>query len=164
MILSFSVPPMLPYIRAGIRQATGEDVGSERVKRQTIRSRGPRALQLLEHAKDAGWTHYCDFHLWWKSRTPARQFLGKIPSKRIYPITILHSYSQISGGPKEPCFRITGPRGWREGDAMIFWDQKNGGADFENEARKDGFDNAQEFVNYFVPEMGARFEGVLYRW
>lgn len=40
MLISFSEESMLPSIRAGIRQAHGEDVGGARVKRQTIRGRG----------------------------------------------------------------------------------------------------------------------------
>lgn len=91
MLISFSEPPMLPYIRAGIRQALCEDVGAERVKRQTIRLRGKRAAQLLRR-DPVGHTIALPLHLYWKSRTPARELLGVIPwwLVRVYAIEIEH--------------------------------------------------------------------------
>lgn len=164
MILSFSVPAMLPYIEAGIRQHAGEDVDAERVKRQTIRRRGPRAEKLL------GWdtiahTQPYDLHLWWKSRTPQRRHLGTIAGgSKVYPITILHSTVEPPDGPPYPIIRIDGPRGWREGDAMLFWSGDYSDPAFRAEARADGFDSAQAFRDYFVPNLGDRFEGILFKW
>src|SRR6185369_6733241 len=102
MLLSFSVPAMLPYVRAGIRQALGEDVGAERVKRQTIRRRGKRADQLLRWDR-SGHTIPLPLHLYWKSRTPKRCLLGVIPAQlvRVYRLQILHLHN---GG-----IRISGP-------------------------------------------------------
>ena len=67
MILSFSVPAMRPMIEAGLRQMRGETV-DERVKRQTIRARGPRAEKLLSYDPICHSIGY-DLQLWWKSRT-----------------------------------------------------------------------------------------------
>lgn len=161
MLLSFSVPVMLPYIRAGLRQRAGEDVGGERVKRQTIRACGPRNQALLDHAKSAGWTIYQDLHLWWKSRTTEREFLGKVDpvGTRIYPINILHSTVTNPDGSSYPVVRIDGPRG------SLFWSEgyERGGA-FEREAYVDGFDTPQAFRDFFVPNVGDRFDGVLFKW
>lgn len=164
MLLSFSVPDMLPWIRAGIRQAKGEPV-SGRVKRQTIRRRGPRADALLKHAEQASWTHGYDLHLWWKSRTPERESLGVVEGGSwVYPITILHSSIELPGQEPYPCLRIDGPRGWRQGDAALFWSPGNPPGPFLAEAMADGFDTVESFRDYFVPNQGDVFEGVLFKW
>lgn len=165
MILSFSVQTMLPYIRAGVRQAHGEHVGDERVKRQTIRPRGPRAARLLASAREAYWTHPYDLHLWWKSRTPQREHLGTISGGgHIYPITILHSTVISPDKAEYPILRIDGPRGWRVGDAMLFWSPDHGGDEFAREVLADGFDTVEAFRDFFVPRVGDKFEGALFRW
>jgi hypothetical protein len=171
MLLSFSVPSMLPMVRAGIAQRMGDEIGSEWVKRQTIRRRGKRAEQLLARAKDASWTIPYDLHLWWKSRTPAREFLGKVSYDtsrdpiRVYPIEILHSFVEPTHGPNYQCLRITGPRGWRSGDATIFWSPGDPpGSSFEREALADGFESVEAFRDYFVPNLRDRFEAILFKW
>jgi len=166
MLLSFSEAPMLPYIRAGIRQAQGEDVGTERVKRGTIRAHGPRARKLLEF-DPVGHTIGMPLHLWWKSRTPQRELLGVIPPElvRVYRIEILHSRVLPPAEPEYQCIRIDGPKGWREGDSMVFWSPGcDGGSDFVREAFQDGFDSPEAFRAYFVPTRGDRFDAILFRW
>lgn len=168
MLLSFSVPEMLPYIEAGIRQAQGEDIGAARVKRQTIRRRGKRYDAMLAAARRSGWWLPADLHLWWKSRRPERRHLGTIKGVcRIYPVTILHSFTQSPSGPKQTIYRIDGPRGWRDGDGddMLFWSPGAGEhSGFAQEAFNDGFESPQDFCDYFVPNMGDCFEGALLRW
>lgn len=155
---------MLPYIHAGLRQRAGEQV-SERVKRQTIRKRGPRADKLLEWAKGASWTIPYDLHLRWQTRSPQGKLIGIVEGGcRFYPIDIWHTWCQDPGGPERPILRIDAPRGWRRGDAMIFWSELHGGLSFEEEAFADGFDSVEAFRDFFVPKMGDRFDGVIYKW
>src|SRR6185369_9072435 len=131
MLLSFSELPMLPYIRAGVRQALGEHVGGERVKRQTIRSYGPRAEQLLRW-DPVGHTIALPLHLYWKSRTPKRERLGVIPCQlvRVYAIEIEQQQNLE--------VRIAGPAAWREGGAIFWAPDRVGCADFAREAHDDG--------------------------
>lgn len=167
MLLSFSVPEMLPMLRAGLAQCRGEDVGTKRVKRQTIRQYGPRAERLLAH-DPIGHTIPYDLHLWWKSRTPDRALIGTIPCGippvRVYRLDIWHTSIKPVGEPAYPCIRIDGPRGWRNGDAMLFWSPNHGGHLFEQETRADGFDSAEAFRDFFVPNPGDRFDAILFKW
>lgn len=164
MLLSFSIPEMLPYVRAGIRQAKGEDIGNERVKRQTIRRIGPVAERCLRWDPICH-THPYELHLWWKSRTKAREHLGTISTGgKAYEISILHSFSQSPGGPKKQCIKIDGCYQWDEGDSCYFWDPENRDDKFEAFARADGFDSAEAFRDFFVPNEGDFFEGVLFKW
>jgi hypothetical protein len=164
MLLSFSVPAMLPYIRAGLRQRAGEDVGDERVKRQTIRGLGPRNTKLLaERRMDR--TISTDLHIWWKSRTRARERLGTVDFPKLFPIDIWHTFIQPMNAPSYQVIRIDGPCGWRDGDATLFWSEGDEpGGRFEREAYADGFDTPQAFRDFFVPNMGDRFDGVLFKW
>lgn len=170
MLLSFSIPTMRPMIHAGLMQRRGYDVGGARVKRQTIRKLGARGRVLLEHARGAGWTIPYDLHLWWKSRTPERELIGVASYETAthpiyaYPINILHSTVQPTHSTEYPVVRIDGPRGWRSGDSMLFWSKGDGDNAFVSEARADGFDNAEAFRDYFVPNIGDRFDGVLFKW
>ncbi|RAI42812.1 hypothetical protein [Rhodoplanes roseus] len=164
MILSFSVPEMRPMIEAGLRQMRGEP-GDVRVKRQTIRARGPIAERLLAW-DPVGQTIPYDLSLWWKSRTAERAKLGDVPraAVRVSPIEIWHTTVQDPGAPPRQILRIDGSRGWRAGDAMLFWSSRNRGAAFEAEVKADGFDTVAAFRDYFVPNPGDRFDGILYRW
>jgi hypothetical protein len=172
MLLSFSIAPMLPMVRAGLDQRNGVDVGDARVKRQTIRRRGTRGLALLERAAKAGWTIPYDLHLWWKSRTPEKAHIGtayagppRYPPNYCYPIQILHSETIDSDGRHDDIWRIDGPRGWRKGSPMVFWTLEGfGNQPFEEEACNDGFESARDFCNFFAPNLGDRFEGVLFKW
>lgn len=149
MLLSFSVDSMLPYVRAGIRQAHGETV-RERVKRQTIRQSGPRAVALLA-AVSAGWKHEGSLHLWWKSRTKEREFLGKVDGFHIYPLVITRGSAGV-------CV-IEGP-----GTSQASWDPASGGATFKELARADGFESPESFRDYFVPNPGDVFHAVIFKW
>ncbi|WP_316214325.1 hypothetical protein [Bradyrhizobium sp. SZCCHNR2032] len=166
MILSFSVPAMLPYIRAGLWQLRGKNIDEARVKRQTIRSLGPRAHTLLAW-DPIGHTIPYDLQLWWKSRTPQRELLGEVNCGRVrvYQIEILHSRIEPVRGEPYPCIRIDGPRGWREGDATLFWSPGDDAAsDFAREAYADGFDSPAAFRDFFVPNMSDRFDAILIKW
>ncbi|NEV79289.1 hypothetical protein DYI24_19855 [Rhodopseudomonas sp. BR0C11] len=165
MLISFSEASMLPYIRAGIRQARGEDVRGERVKRQTIRGRGQRAEKLLA-CDPVGHTIPYSLDLWWKSRTPEREHLGGIDCSlvRVWPIEIWHSFIEYTDGSTSECIRINGPRGWRDGDAVLFWSPGDAAGAFAAEAYADGFDSPEAFRDYFVPNRGDRFDAVLFKW
>lgn len=169
MLLSFSIPAMLPMIRAGLRQRNGEDVGTERVKRQTIRKMGPRGRDLLKH-DPIDHTIPCHLELWWKSRTPERERLGSAKCGaghqpiRVYAVNIVHSTITPNNDPSYPVIRIDGDRGWRGGDAMVFWSELYGGENFVSEAHADGFDSPEAFRDYFVPNLNDRFEGIIYKW
>ncbi len=145
MLLSFSETSMLPYVRAGIRQALGEDVGDIRVKRQTIRRRGPRAERLLR-CDPIAQTISLPLHLWWKSRTPKRELLGIIPAQlvRVYAMEIAHK-------PSGTCIYQLMPLGVESLDVAV-------------EAFFDGFDSPEAFRDYFVPNPGDRFDAILFKW
>lgn len=162
MLLSFSVPEMLPYLRAGVRQATGKSV-NERVKRQTFRGRGPRADKLLA-LDPLGHTIPYMLHLWWKSRTPQREMIGGVERCKVYAINILHSTVTNPDGSGYPVCRIDGPCGWRDGDAMLFWSPGDADNGFISEAYADGFDSPEAFRDFFVPNLGDRFDAILFKW
>lgn len=168
MLLSFSVPEMLPMIARGIAQVH-RAAEEGRVKRQTIRRRGLRAELLIERASEASWTIPYDLHCWWKSRTPDGYCIGVVPCQhvRVYPITILHSSVEPTHAPDYPCLRINGPRGWRDGDDVLFWSPSDGSGietAFGREAFADGFDSVEAFRDFFVPNLGDRFEAILFKW
>lgn len=172
MLISFSVEKMRPYIEAGIRQAKGEDVGGARVKRQTIRRMGPRWREIVEVVQRHDFYFPADLHLWWKSRTPQRERLGVIGQTiatniRIYPITIKYRMETFSGEPDAvPTLWVKGPEGWRDGLRHIFTTDFDSTLDgpVKRVARADGFDSVSEFKDYFVPNLGDVFEGVLIKW
>ncbi|MGD9766814.1 MAG: hypothetical protein AB7U62_04150 [Pseudolabrys sp.] len=47
---------------------------------------------------------------------------------------------------------------------MLFWSPEHGGEPFEQEARADGFESAEAFRDYFVPNPGDRFDAILFKW
>lgn len=142
MILSFSIAKMLPYIRAGIRQAHGETV-NERVKRQTIRKWGPQAERVLKHP-----TFPYDLDLWWKVRTPEREFLGGVEANLANAFPVLIEHASTKAIPT--LIRIT---------------FKNSASHFTSDfSYADGFDSPEDFRDYFVPNVGDVFKGILYRW
>jgi hypothetical protein len=168
MLISFSEPSMLPYIRAGLRQRRGEDVGGVRVKRQTIRKLGVRGMRLLQY-DPIGHTIPYDLQLWWKSRTPQRELIGEVRvdtgiSVRVYEINILHSEIVEPRGARRQCIRLNGPQGWRKGDATLFWSPGDPLGSFFGEAWLDGFDSVEHFRDYFVPNFGDRFDAILFKW
>lgn len=152
-------------ISAGIRQHHGEDVGAARVKRQTIRNRGPRARMLFAQARDRnGSSIRYDLHLWWKSRTPQRELLGTVCFPKVWPINILHSQVEPVEGPNYQCIRIVGPRGWRDGAEGLFWSPGDAENGFTRETYADGFDSPEAFRDFFVPNLGDRFDAILFKW
>lgn len=165
MLLSFSIPEMLPMIEAGLRQRGGADVGAERVKRQTIRRIGPRAEKLLAYSPAHHIQPY-DLHIWWKSRTPERRHIGTVDGGcKIFALTIWHTSCQSPGNPREAIYRIEGPHGWRDGDSMLFWRPTySDDCDADKEARADGFEGAKQFFDYFVPNTEERFNAALFKW
>lgn len=173
MILSFSEAPMRPMIEAGLRQRAGENVGRARVKRQTIRKLGPAAADLLERGT-GGNTIPCDLDLWWQLSGAAPAHLGTVdageaPGIRVYWIEILHATVKPPGDAEYMCLRVVLPLCWQwQGDNrewMMFWSPSHkGGEALEAFARADGFDSVEAFRDYFVPNRGDRFEGILYVW
>lgn len=144
MILSFSIPNMRPYIEAGIRQAKGEHV-SERVKRQTIRELKPggRYEHLLNNLK---YIEPVDLHIWWKSRTPEREKLGTVRLLSVERIIIRNQ-----GGILQVC-REAYPPGPMSDYGIV------------RLARADGFNGTVRFADFFVPNPGDVFNGVLIKW
>ncbi|WP_315804058.1 hypothetical protein [Bradyrhizobium sp. SZCCHNS3002] len=169
MLISFSVPAMRPWIVAGLQQRRGVDVGDQRVKRQTYRGYGPRAEQLLAWDENGGTIPY-DLHLWWKSRTRERELLGIAKQGdgdpiRVYHLDIWHTYVEPMNADRYPCVRINGPYGWRDGDPVLFWSPGDApGSAFAAEACADGFDSPEAFRDFFVPNMGDRFDAILIKW
>jgi len=138
MILSFSVDSMRPMIVAGLRQRAGAEVGGERVKRQTVRKRGPRAEMLLAQAAANGGLCRYALHLWWKSRTAERAELGVIaePPATCWPISIDLADVRVAGAAV---------------DAHEF-------------ARLDGFDHLSDMHSFFELDRGDVFYGILFKW
>lgn len=149
MLLSFSEPAMLPMIEAGIAE-TGGTPAKGRVKRQTLRKRGPWADILLAQLRPDSYSHPGTLHLWWKSRTKERAALGVVKGFKLFALTIKHYQN---GDVK-----IKGP-----GHSAAVWDA-NGSAVFREFARADGFDSPEAFRDYFVPSPGDEFDGVLFKW
>lgn len=159
MLISFSVPKMLPYIRAGLLQRLGDSIYNERVKRQTIRRLGTRGKQLLL-ARDP-LTHEIpyDLHLWWKSRTPERELIGVVRAEngpaRVYQLTIKRYESSCE---------ISGESGWRTGLQTLAWYSGDEPNAFSAETDADGFDSPKEFRDFFVPNRCDRFDAILTKW
>lgn len=162
MLLSFSVSAMRPMIEAGLRERAGEALPEGcRVKRQTIRGRGPQWLRVLA-ASEGGNAHggkvERDLHLWWKSRTKERAHLGTVRGFEIYPVSI----SRGRGGRGGRYVTVTFPDRYIMGlptKLRIAW-----APELFNFACLDGFESAAAFADFFVPEPGDRFPGVLIKW
>lgn len=154
MLLSFSVPEMRPMIEAGVRAHNGFDVGSARVKRQTIRKRGPRAEALLAVAREKHWRCPHPLHLWWKSRTKERKRLGIVSGGLVCPVRIVRSAANRGD------FDISLTAEQR-GICFFAFDDN---PDAEAFARVDGFDSAEAFRDFFVPRAGDVFQGVIFTW
>ena len=144
MLLSFSIPEMRPMIEAGIRQHDGEDIGDFRVKRQTIRR--IRSDRSPWRRLVPGRT----LHLWWKSRTPERRFLGEVTCSlaqrlAIEPGTVTDRW----------VFLIEDEgRGWRPLSA----------SECRELADLDGFNHPDELVAFLKPGAVANWRGVVIRW
>ncbi len=140
MLISFSIPEMRPLIEAGIRQAKGEDVGKARTKRQTIRKiSGPtsRYLPLIENP-----TRWILNLQWLDPRNAASYRLGDVPCKSAERIKIEH---KPTGDLDVTLIRETGPF-------------------LQELIYADGFDDLNDFVDFFVPNPGDVFNGVLIKW
>lgn len=143
MLLSFSIDEMRPMIVNGLKELAGEPVEG-RVKRQTIRRFGPQYMKKFGTAKHL---EGLQLDLWWKSRTPDRFKFGQVTGSatrliiRRVPIGV-----QLEPIDKDNPYEIH-----TEDTFMDF-------------VRADGFSSAAEFIDYFVPNEGDVFEGVLFRW
>jgi len=158
MLISFSIPEMLPMIEAGLREREGVNIDGLRVKRQTIRARGDRYVAMLEGGSGRNWNCTHDLHLWWKSRTQERRHLGTIgaATAKAFPIEIRN----INGTTV-----MSGPFGWIEKPRLsVSWSPLQGGEAFKAQAMKDGFASVEDFRDYFAPNPGDVFVGVLFRW
>lgn len=176
VLLSFSIPEMLPNLIAGLdvagayreegafeahsawaRTNFGQDPESAvRLKRQTIREYDPDTSSLRSpYARiKAGYTA----HIWWKSRSAQRRKLGSVPITSITHVEIKHS---MTANRKEVMLDIdTGGTvqrfctafGWKDQNAITLF------------ARRDGFNGLEDFRDYFVPKPGDTFRGVLIEW
>lgn len=165
MLLSFSEPSMKQFVIDGLAQANGREITS-RVKRQTIRRRGARGVRLLREAETAGPLLWYELHLWWKSRTQEREFFGVAKPAWVYPIHILHSTVEPLDRPKYPLVRVVLPGTvYGEGQNCGFWSATDeGGGLVSKVAHDDGFESVAAFRDYFVPNVGDEFTGILYRW
>lgn len=150
MILSFSHVEMLPYIRAGILQAKGENVGGARVKRQTIRRWGPQAERIMDWPSPV---FPYRLSLWWKSRTKEREFLDVFEAECVQANTVLIEHAKDG--------RIWIVLGAQR---QITWHPEQGDNGLSDFAYADGFDSPEAFRDFFVPEPGDVFKGVLYKW
>lgn len=140
MLLSFSVDYMRPMIVEGLLQC-GKPPGykdtGKRVKRQTIRERGPRANRLLAYGKRPDMA----LHLWWKSRTKEREFIGSVSKWSVSPITIEN-----------------------QNGALIIECHQMATMTRDEFSLADGFNGLSDFRDYFVPNIGDSFNGILYKW
>ncbi len=120
--------------------------------------RGPRGAALIERARADGWRCPCPLHLWWKSRTKERAFIGKVEGAECKPLLIVRS--QLPRGP----ILIGGEafKGDHVAYATFLPEEPNMTADAF--ARADGFDSVEAFRDFFVPKPGDVFEGVLFSW
>lgn len=174
-LISFSIPEMLPMVLAGLADVTKETghgvnnvldaqlwasnefpqeaeawVHCQRRKRQTCRrfdfnqdhSRSPWAR--LERGDRLS--------LWWKSRTANRRFLGsaKVASVSFVRIENLAGFMVVYPVVKD---LKTGRYGHRA-DTL----------DTRQFAFEDGFASLDECRDFFVPNEGDVFEGVLIKW
>lgn len=151
MLLSFSVDYMRQMVEDGFLQAMGKDVGDARVKRQTIRRRGPVADRLIARGIPNG----MELDLWWKSRTKQRAFIGSVPKWQLFPVDISNNDGQVF---------MRGPTGWRPIHTSLGWCPERGGSELKQEAWNDGFDSVEDFRDYFVPKSADIFPGALFRW
>lgn len=168
MIVSFSIPEMLPAIWEGLREIDGKPrtlpclhdratkawlrdtivaAGAHRaspthVKRQTIRRFSSHWLRLVDNPLAY------NLHLYWKSRHPTeRRFLAEVPCQQAYLITI-ERHSQGEGF-----------------DVQVEDDKRPLPLEYMATLfLHDGFKSGRAFRDYFVPQPGDRFAGVLIRW
>lgn len=161
MLLSFSIDAMLPMVVNGIRKAQAEGRGElepdvedwlaatfpaeaaaagQRIKAQTIRADNPTGRSAY-----AGLQGDARMDLWRKSRTPGRMKLGWV-LLRVPPAPL----------------RIQRQDG---GACSITADGVDVAAiRLPDLALADGFDSAEAFKAFFVPNPGDVFRGWLLRW
>lgn len=140
MLLSFSLPAMLPPIRAGIREASGETLPEgTRVKRQTMRrDSGPGSpyRRLDDGAL---------LHLWWKSRTPARERLGAVSCRTVEAVFLFYTFKLELQVEREGS-RLDTPA-------------------IEALFRADGFDDLADAKRFFMgPHPADRWQGFVIIW
>lgn len=160
MIVSFSVPRMLPLIWNGLVQINEARPGSvpqvrdrdtcawiasqrqevkqfdfERVKRQTIRLiTSDHWLKVVENPG----RYMLD--LYWKNQyAPERRRLATVPCRSAERITIENIDGRALVMPPDDCIS-------------------------SDVAHADGFDSFQQFRDYFVPKPRDRVNGVILRW
>lgn len=137
----------------GLREIAGEPVGG-RTKRQTIRRYGPAYQRLFRHgtADEHWYLRDLQLDLWWKSRTPGRVKLGQVKGMAVR-LSISREEGAvlnrrlIAGVVNMPALH---PAYGMHKDFQMF--------------HLDGFDSEKEFLDYFVPNEGDLFDGVLFQW
>jgi len=140
MLLSFSHDDMRPMILNGLRELAGEPTSGAWIKRQTIRAFGPMNQKLFW---GKSYLSGLTLHLWWKSRTAER-----------------FKFGQVTGRGTRVTIRNIGP----EIVVVIHATQKMSGMEVHAFAQADGFTNLDAFIDYFVPQTGDVFRGVLFQW
>jgi hypothetical protein len=164
MLISFSVPKMLPMLINGLLIREGTSSGCSvtpdvvdwyndtirhkynlprlqevaRSKFQTIRAQGADLRYTTNHKNG--------LDIWWKSRTSERKKLGVIDK----------------GCWKFECIRME-HIGCRVDILVGPWIVRSV-AKKRQLAIADGFDNVTEFYKYFTPEPGDQFSGFLIKW
>jgi len=136
MLLSFSIDEMRPMIVNGLKELAGEPVDG-RVKRQTIRRFGPQYMKKFGTAKHL---EGLQLDLWWKGRTPNRFKFGQVTGSGTLLKLERTAENHILVTGFEPLPELV--------ELSV----------------KDGFNTVDEFLDYFVPNNGDVFEGVLFRW
>ncbi|MEQ9518482.1 MAG: hypothetical protein RLN89_03475 [Parvibaculum sp.] len=146
MLLSFSIDEMRPWIENGLQEAAGE-LAPGRVKRQTIRTLGPKYQRLFA---DSNSLHAVKLDLWWKSRRPERVKLGSVEGRATRIVITKPAWCDVEvRGADLEGFKLLGEL--EERRVMPFW-------------WLDGFNSLEAFQKYFVPNDGDVFDGVLFTW
>lgn len=174
LLLSFSLPDMLPALIAGVHQAHGVQdqnltahqtnmwchaltgvypIEAHHAKRQTIRKYDFKTgARRSPYARvEAGfWAH-----IWWKSRTDARRKLGIVIVTDVTRVILDHCRN---GDVLFTELAETGSVTTRANNGVGFSPR------MDAHARADGFDRWQDMRDYFVPNPGDIFMGVRIRW
>ena len=177
MLLSFSIPEMLPAILLGAHQADyNQDMTPALVaaqstlnkplsqlrgvtpKRQTIRRydfENPNLKSPYSRVKPGDMAD-----LWWKSRTAERFKIGRAPINSVEYVKIYRSKQPARHGRAAGSVRLYTPNG------HVYSHLDAGGNinEITALAQADGFPSAAEFWDYFAPNPSDTFKGVLIKW
>lgn len=120
----------------------------QRRKRQTV-----RAYNYENRLSRSPWKNVRRgqrLRLWWKSRTKERRLLAEVEARSVTFIQMENAAGFLFIYPMV----FSEGTGWVKGETM----------DSRQFAYDDGFDNVDACRDYFVPEVGATFKGVIIKW